>query len=913
MLIIKDLTVEYQEVPLGLDVKNPAFSWKLCTDQKEVVQAAYEISVIQDGNVVWDSGIVKSNKSLYIEYKGEELTASTIYQIRVAVWDNKGNQSYIDGSFETGLLHGTSFEGEFISHTFKAEETACPIFYKDFACKKEVKQARIYATALGVYEININGIKVSDSFFAPGWTNYRKRLQYQTYDVTKQLAFAENEQKRIEIMVGNGWYKGILGFMNASCHYGNQVAALLELHIWYENGIKEVIKTDRSWKVTTGAVLSSEFYLGEVNDTLIEAQEGMPVVSIDYPKDRIISQECEPVRITERTVAKELIISPKGETILDFGQNMAGFVEIKIKGEKGQKIIIHHAETLDKEGNFYPDTLRSAKSVDSYVLNGEEQVLMPHFTFHGFRYIRIEGINEIILENFTACTLHTDMKVNGSFECSNPLINQLYRNITWGQRSNFLDVPTDCPQRDERLGWTGDAQVFCKTAAYNQNVAAFFRKWLRDLASEQIKELGVPHVIPNILGVQEGAAAWSDAATIIPWTLYQMYGDIRILREQYASMKDWVDYITSRCGENGLWQSGFQYGDWLALDKEESIDRTGATDKYLIANSFYLYSASIVRDSARILGKEEDVEKYGNLYNCVLKAFQEEYITSQGRMVSETQTGCVLALHFNLAKEAHRERILNNLKINIANHKNHLSTGFVGTPYLCHVLSDNGCHDLAGTLFMKEDYPSWLYSVKKGATTIWERWNSILPDGDFDVSGMNSLNHYAYGSIGDWMFGELAGIESLEPGFKKVKITPKFIKGIHRVKGSFESMYGTISSECSCMEGKIKIDIAIPANTTAIFSLPEKEEQIEAGSGVYHFEYETETNLKQNRFSLDSTLKEIMDEPLTIEIFKQQVPELLDNPMISMAYGMSISEMLANVPTEMHGLFQMVIDALNQQ
>lgn len=907
-MILKDLRIEYRENPIGLDVKKPRFSWKIASEEQNVLQTAYQIFVEKEGTIVWDSGKRESSSSVLVEYEGMELDTCSLYGVQVTAWDNKGNQAIVKGNFETGLLKGTNFGAEFITHDFPEEETACPVFVKEFQVEKEIEKVRVYATALGVYEIKINGEKVGDTFFAPGWTNYKKRLQYQTYQADKML----QKKNKIELTVGNGWYKGIFGFAMTSNIYGDRVAALAEIHITYSDGKKEIIKTDESWKVTTGKIRSSEIYMGETIDSTFKEERLYNTVGYSFNKDLIIGQESEPVSITEKIPAKDYIVTPKGEKLIDFGQNMTGFVEVKVKGEPGQKITIRHAEVLDKEGNFYPDTLRQAISHDIYICNGEEQTFLPHFTFHGFRYICIEGLTEIKLENFTACVLHTEMEETGSFSSSNPLVNQLQSNIQWGQRGNFLDIPTDCPQRDERLGWTGDAQVFAGTAAYNRNVALFFTKWLRDLASEQTAEFGVPHVVPNILGNQEGAAAWSDAAVIIPWVMYQTYGDVRVLEEQYESMKGWVDYITSRCGSNGLWQTGYQYGDWLALDKEESADRTGATDKYLVANAYYSYSTDILRKTAGILNYTKDVEKYDDLYVKIKQAFNEEYITATGRMVSETQTGCVLALYFDLAEEKYRKRILESLETNIANHKNHLSTGFVGTPYLSHTLTENNHHDLAGVLFLREDYPSWLYSVKMGATTIWERWNSILPNGDFDTSGMNSLNHYAYGSIGDWMYRKLAGINQLEPGYKKILIKPQFIKGITSVEATFNSVYGEIKSAWSCKDKWIKVDVEIPANTTAVLYLPEQDQPMELGSGCYHFEYATETSLEIDRFTFDSTLKEILDEPLAIEILNQYSPELLNNPMIQFAYQLTINEIIASAPGESEQLFKMVIDTLNQ-
>ena len=735
---LRDVRVEYRENPIGLDVRKPRFSWKLDTEEYNTIQTAYQIYITYYDKadkkeiVAWNSGKVESDQSVLVEYSGGALQAETQYKCVIQVWDNHENCATEEVTLETGLLTIENIVAEWITHDV-SEEIACPVFVKTFSTKKKVVQARMYATALGLYEIAINGQRVGDFYFTPGWTNYHKRLQYQTYDVTKILTTQENH---IEITVADGWYKGPFGFTLRPNIYGNRVGALAQLHIAYEDGVC----TDSSWSVTTGQIRYSQIYMGETIDCNCKVNEVFPVKLLDYTKEHIIAQESEPVRITKRFPAKKLIITPKGEKVLDFGQNLAGFVKAKVGGKKGDTVIISHAETLDKDGNFYPETLRQAKSMDTYICDGNEQVLHPHFTFHGFRYIKVEGLED---------------------------------------------------------------------------------------------------VVPNILDKQDAAAAWSDAATIIPWTVYQVFGDKRILEEQYDSMKGYIDYITDHCGENGLWQTGFQYGDWLALDKEESADRTGATDKYLVANAYYAYSTKIVYETAKVLGYVEDAKQYKDLYEDIVEKFNEEYITTTGRMVSETQTGCILALYFDLAEEKYRKRITESLKTNLANHKNHLATGFVGTPYLCHTLTENGLHDLAGTIFLKEDYPSWLYAVKKGATTIWERWNSIMPDGSFDESGMNSLNHYAYGSIGDWMYEKLAGIQLVEPGYKVINIEPQFMKGLTEVDATFESVYGTIRSAWSCKDGKITVDITIPPNTVAYIKLPEKDEVLKVGSGIYHYEYET--------------------------------------------------------------------------
>ena len=903
-----DLRTEYRVNPIGLTAKTPRFSWKIESQEKDTLQTAYEIHVTDEkGKLVWNSGKRASDQSVLIPYEGEALASETLYTVQVSVADNHGNTESVEGTFETGIFNNTEFKAQMITSDFPEEETACPVFGKTFVLDKKVKKARLYATAYGVYEVTLNGQTVGDYRMAPGWTSYHNRLQYQIYDVTEMLV-ADN---KIEITVGNGWYKGILGFYCQPNQYGTQVGAFAELHVEYEDGSKDVIATDETWSVKTGEIRYSEIYMGEMIDTDAPEIAGGKAVVKKFDKAVLTAQENEPVRITERISGKELIVTPKGERLVDFGQIVTGVVELHVKGEKGQKIVIRHAEVLDKDGNFYPETLRQAKSIDTFICNGEEQIFRPHFTFHGFRYICVEGMEEFTADQFVACVTHSDMEKTGDFNCSNQKINQLQSNITWSQRDNFLDIPTDCPQRDERLGWTGDAQVFSWTAAFNRNTALFYTKWMRDVAAESSLEKGVPHVVPDILG-QYSSSAWSDVAVIVPWVVYQIYGDKGILEENWKCMHEWVDYIKNNCGENGLWQTGFQYGDWLALDKEESADRTGATDKYMIANAYYLYVTELVKKTAEVLGKADEATKYAELYKTTLDAFQREYYTETGRIVSETQTGAILSLYFNLAREKDRKRILNTLLTNIANHKNHLATGFVGTPYICHTLSENGEHEMAATLFMKEDYPSWLYAVNMGATTIWERWNSIKPDGTFDESGMNSLNHYAYGSVGDWMYRKVAGLSQLEPGYKKFQVKPMFVKGIEEWGTEFESVYGKIVAKTSCKNGKIHVHVEVPANTTAVIILPEKEEVQEVGSGIYDYEYETQTCLAVERFSMDSTLGEIVAEPLAVEMFNQMAPGMLDGPMIQFAYGMTLAELIGVAP-QVKPLYEAVVNALNQK
>ena len=543
---IYDLRTEYRKAPFGLSVYHPRFSWKMRSDEKNVIQTIYRIQVAEGERSVWDTGMTESSNSVLIPYEGEQLKDETLYQVKVTVWDNYGRADSVEDSFETGVFDPKSFQAQMITHDFPEDETACPVFFRSFRTEKPVAKAVAYATSLGVYEMRVNGVKIGQDRMTPGWTSYHKRLQYQEYDITQQI----QKDNLAEIIVGNGWYKGIFGFDLRPDRYGDRTAAFAELHITYEDGEKEIIVTDESWSVRTGEIRYSEIYMGETIDTVTADYRTGKVSVMEFDKSVLTAQENEPVRITERIPAKELIVTPKGEHLVDFGQNLTGVVEVKLRGEKGQKIVIHHAETLDKDGNFYPETLRSAKSEDTYICNGEEQTFLPHFTFHGFRYIKVDGIEEMKPEMFTACVMHSDMEQTGTFSCSSQKVNQLQSNISWGMRDNFLDIPTDCPQRDERLGWMGDAQVFSWTASYLRNTALFFTKWMRDVSADSSLEQGVPHVVPDILG-QYSSSAWSDAAVIVPWVVYQTYGDKRILEENWKCMHEWVDYITTHCEENG--------------------------------------------------------------------------------------------------------------------------------------------------------------------------------------------------------------------------------------------------------------------------------------------------------------------------------------------------------------------------
>ena len=835
---VKNLLTENRPLPIGLDCPAPRFSWQLETADRNELQTAYEINVsaATDGKEsVWASGKIISDQSVQVKYAGAgTLQSGKKYFWRVRIWDNKGRVS--DWSeqayWQTGLFNAADWTAKWIQPGYPGGDSlpASPLFRKEFAAGKHIESATAYITAHGLYEAQINGHRIGDAYLTPGWTSYHKRLQYQVYDVTDLVRQGKNA---IGVSLGNGWYRGFIAFEGQHNFYGKDISLLFQLVIRYKDGHSETIVSGPGWRSSTGAIQRSEIYNGETVDARAEKQGWtLPgyddaawsgVKPAEFPMDNLIATYNEPVRKQETFKAVKLFTTPKGEKVIDFGQNLVGWVVIKVKGNAGDKIVISHAEVLDKAGDFYTDNLRAAKAEDTYILKGDgEEVFEPHFTFHGFRYIRIEGYpGEIDPENFTAVALYSDMARTGDFHCSNPLINQLQHNIQWGQRGNFLDVPTDCPQRDERLGWTGDAQVFSRTAAYNMGVDNFFTKWLKDVAADQLSNGAVPFVIPNVLG-NGTSAGWADVATIIPWNLYLAYGDRDALEQQYPSMKAWVEYMHGQSTKD-LWNTGFHFGDWLFYRPRDDNDgRAAVTDKYLIAQCFYAHSTQLLIDAASVLGKTQDVDAYTHLLKKIKDAFCQEYMTPNGRLVSGTQTAYVLALQFDMLPEASKVQAAARLAQNVKDYQYHLTTGFLGTPYLCHVLSRYGYTDIAYKLLLQDSYPSWLYPVKMGATTIWERWDGIRPDSSFQTPEMNSFNHYSYGAIGDWMYRVVAGIDTYEdgPGYKHSKIAPQPGGGLTEAASYLHTGYGKLSSHWRSEKDSLLLNVEIPANTHSTVYIP---------------------------------------------------------------------------------------------
>ncbi len=711
-------------------------------------------------------------------------------------------------------------------------------FKKSFNLAGEVKRAVLCASAMGVYAPYINGKRVGKNVLAPGWTSYDTRIQYQTYDISDMLL----KNNTLEIGVGQGWAVGCIGYGNSNHYYADHTSVIAWINITYKDGTRAEIYTDEGFEVYTSHVTFSEIYHGETVDMTAPIELVGNAVISDV-KAKLISQVGEFITEQEKLSPIELIVTPNGERVLDFGQNMTGYVQICVKGNRGDKIVIHHAEVLDKDGNFYNANYRKARNENTYVLSGGEDCFKPTYTFQGFRYIRLTEypFDNVDLSSFTAIAVNSELRRTGDFVCGNEKINQLYHNIIWGQKSNYLDVPTDCPQRDERLGWTGDAQVFCRTAAINFDVEKFFKKWLGDVAIEQTPEGAVYGVVPHCLrGKTRISAAWGDVACIVPWQLYLAYGNKNILKDNFELMRRWVDYLHSAGPEEFLWLGGMHYGDWLAMDAGED-SYVGATSNDLIASAFFAYSTDLLIKAGDILGY--DMTEYRELYKNVVAAFRE-YFMENGMPKEElpytevlergktdpidsvrrgiTQTGLVLILHFNLCTEDKRGALVERLVQLIRENGNRMTTGFVGTPYILHVLSENGYTDVAYELLMQEKNPSWLYSVCHGATTMWEHWNSLKDDGSFWSVHMNSFNHYAYGAVFDWIFGVAVGIKSSEtaPGYREVELAPHPSKALGFAKASIDSRSGKISTHWYYKGDKVYYEFDIPTGVIAHLTLP---------------------------------------------------------------------------------------------
>ncbi len=828
---ITECRVCHLENPLGYRIGKPVFSW-LVEGAKGSRQASARVRVSESprfSSFLLDTGF--SNKIDPLAFEADlPLKPRTRYYWDASVRTDLGEEASSDTNwFETGKRN-EPWAAQWI--TCDSETTRHPIFYKDIRPKKPVKEARLYLCGLGLYEAYLNGEKISDERLTPYSTDYHRWVQSQTYDVTGQLS----KGGRLEVLLGNGWYKGRFGFAKPKNgkegYYGSSWALIAELRLKYQDGTEDVIGTDRSWMVRRSRIFFSGLYDGEKLDATLPETRPVPAdlcrETPPMPEDRLST----PVRARETLKPEKLIRTPAGETVLDLGQNMAGVFRLSVQVPKGQKVHLQFGEIL-QGGNFYRENLRSAKAEYVFLSDGKRHILEPHFTYYGYRYCKVEGIPDLKKEDFTGIALYSEIPETGRLRTGNSLVNRLIRNTEWGQKSNFIDVPTDCPQRDERMGWTGDAQVFSPTACFLRDCYAFYRKYLHDMGEEQKENGGmVPNTVPAA-GNEGCSAVWGDAACIIPWNVYRFYGDRQILEESYAGMKAWVDYITRVDGGSHRWRTVFHFGDWLALDNPDPNEKTlGGTDNGLIADTYYRYSAMLTARAARVLGKTEDEKRYDALSDRILSGLRDEYFSKTGRCCVQTQTALVLALRYGLTPDRARTRA--DLQKLFRSTKNKLRTGFVGTPLLCNVLSAEGMDTIAYHLLLNEEYPGWLYEVNLGATTIWERWNSLLPDGRISSTGMNSLNHYAYGSIVEWIWRRCAGLEPLEsaPGFRCVRLRPMPEWHLRHLEAEYHSASGVWRSSWNMPdESHVELRFSVPFGCRAEAELPCAPESLFRSAG----------------------------------------------------------------------------------
>lgn len=853
-IFLTNITCEGLKNPLGIDCLNPRFSYEIISNMNNVYQESYQIIVKKENEVVWNSGVVQSSQSQNIVYDGEKLLPSQEYSFEITIVCN-GETAKGFGTFETGLLGG-KFKAKWIGlidPDLRPSNSPKPITFKNsFKVKKEIKKARIYATASGLYQIYLDDKKVGDRYFAPGFTSYNYNLQYQIYDVTEMLKTGNND---MYVVVSPGWAVGVFGFTTASANFATEMGLLLQMNIEYTDGSTTTISSGNSFKVANDSSFKyADFYHGETFDANVNFKDleyqNVKIIA-PFEKNTLYADFGVGVKEIKRLAPLKLILTPKNEVVFDFGQNFAGLIRLKVNGFKGQNIKVRHAELLDKDGNFYTRNLRHAKAEINYICNEGYQEYNATFTYMGFRYACVEGLENPSLDNIEAIVLSSDLEKTGEFSCSNNLINRLQQNIEWSSRSNFVDIPTDCPQRDERLGWTGDIAVFSRTATFNLNIKRFYEKWLQDLRSEQNQEGAIGHFVPYVKCIPQiiPTCGWSDAAIFVPWTAYLAYGDKRLLEDNYECMKKLVECekkyasLDSKGNEKYIWTKPFHFGDWLAPNEAHKEWMAKARE---LATAYFANSAHILSVVAGILGKDNDKIKYDKLFKRICRTYKEEFIGRNGKIRNGYQSAYVCPLYFEMFDEEMNKKLSKWLALDVEEHDYHLTTGFLGTPFIPFALSDNGYLDTAYKLLLQDTFPSWLYQVKQGATTIWERWDSLRPDGfveDFgeDINNMVSFNHYALGSVGDFLYRRVAGIEAnyQNPGFKEFKIEPKLGGGLTFANCKYHSIYGDIESNWQIdeVEGNkvFTLNVIVPCNTTAKVILPNQEKYV-VGSGKYKYQ-----------------------------------------------------------------------------
>lgn len=850
MLTITEIRMNHLKEPRGI-TGLLSIGWKIGSNNKNVMQEGYRLQIAGDlefENMIYDTEDRESGQSQNIQADLSEMDLESMryYYVRVKIWDNHGESSeWCHTRFLTALLGEDSWRADFITAERLKDKNISPAtrLRKEFEVRKPVKEAFLAVSACGLYHTYLNGLRAGEEELTPGWTSYGKRILYQTYEVTELITQGRNVWSAL---VGAGWYKGDITYYRIHNFYGDYAAFSGELVIRYEDGSEESICTDKSWKGADSPVLFSEIYDGEIYDARLEEAgwKESGYADADWQKVEAVGQRKEPlypqcgcaVKIQETIPVRKVLVTPAGDTVLDFGQNISGWVQMQTEGQPGDVVELVCFETLDANGNVYTDNLRTAKQTIRYFCKGGgKEEYHPHFTFQGFRYVWVkEYPGKVLGDHFQALVLYSDMEERGTFRCSDPLLNQLQRNIMRGLRGNSIDIPSDCPQRDERLGWTGDVNVFCDTACYLMDMYEFYRKWLCDLAADQQENGAVPHVIPEALALNQpdnfaGASGWGDVAVILPWTLYQETGDTAIIDQQYQSMKAWADFLIDHSYDN-IFSYGPQFGDWLALDAEEGSYH-GATPVELTAAAFSIKTFGLFAKMAEVTGRKADAARYGDARQEMIRHFQGRYFLPNGQMTVRTQTAHVLALHFGLVPEENRDIVVQDLLTLLAQNEGHLSTGFLGTPFILQALSGNKCLSAAYELLRKDDFPSWLYQVKQGATTVWEHWDGRKPDGTMWSADMNSFNHYAYGAVGQWLYSVCAGLRCDEEacGYQHFYVEPHIGGNLTFAETSHMSEYGEIFVRWERIENAVSLWVRIPHNCTAMIRLEEVESLLDDG------------------------------------------------------------------------------------
>lgn len=879
---------------------------------KEAAAVRYQVSETDEfSEPVYDSGELTGQENLVCFSLPLGVKPRTRYHWRAWVKTDAGEEAWSGPAwFETSRDPEEPWQAEFIVPAW--EEDIHPVIFREIEIRKPVRRARAYMLGLGVYELWLNGEKAGDEFLLPGLHAYDSWLQYQTFEL--ELRMGGN---LLEVLLGNGWYKGPYGLKSSLPRFGTEFGVIAEIDILYEDRSRERILTDESWRARKSSILFDAIYDGEqVDESVTETSEagavsgamaGRDVKAVKFPKERLLPRLSPYLQIQERR-KPVLLITPAGETVLDLGQNMVGWVSFRNTLPAGTRVRLQYGEVL-QQGNFYRDNLRRAKAEFVYISDGREKEVRPHFTFYGFRYVKLEGWpGEPDPSDFTGCVIYSRMERTGELKTSDEKLNRLFENIVWGQKGNFLDVPTDCPQRDERMGWTGDAQVFADTACFNMDAYAFYEKFGMDLYCEQKKcGGGVPYVVPMSRYELYGASTWGDAATVIPWQTYLHFADPHILKRQYDSMRDWVEYIRRADEEAGgrrLWVTGKHFGDWLALDGKIPGGVYGRTDFYYIASAFYYYSATLTAKAAGILKKDEDAETYRKLAEEILAAIREEYFTPSGRLAVDTQTAYALAAYMGLVPEGAWERFKKDFRKKMLENNLRLETGFAGTPYLLPALSVCGHDDIAYELLLREEYPGWMYEINLGATTVWERWNSVLADGSMNPEGMNSLNHYAYGSVAAWMYRYMAGISPTEelPGFGLMELCPRITPRLDSLELTLQTVYGTVRIAWRITGEKRdgwQLQVTVPFGARAKLVLPEGcksgeplQEKIVLSAGTYA--YQGEFAGTRTKWSLESDWRKAMEDPEARKVLEEYFPRAVRG--IAFQREMYTLEEVANSP-----------------